>query len=486
MFIFFITLLTFQKNSIAQITVREKPSFKYFFHLKTGTMRESSKIDDPQMQLSRNSIPRLLFGSAIGYHYNNKTRFILDYELLSIGTSPTFTNSEVSSSISGGDNYHKIGLLYERDFFPVTYRSRFNLYFNIGPSLAIASFPNRYGNSSFGRIGLNNNDTLYSVFDTSRINRPVFLSIGGSLGLRYNLNKRFFLSAFVSRSFNLTSNDVTLNQVGYKALGIPGRYYANMRSTGNITAGGITLGYNFGKNVDKEEAKRMQAKNVQWPEKRFAILLLGSNNYPTLCITDPAGYLSRSRGNETTLGLLFRYLIKNKWYISTGFETFPNAVKARPTGFIGDRSKVTAAAIQFPVNVEYNVYSLRKKIKLDVFLKAGLVFGFQPFPSNLAPPTNQVESTIETEPFYYEEREIRTLGKKSYFAFAPSVMLNLHLTKDIFLLAYATRQFSLSNRPFVQSDVQYKMSATQPDFYKASIHTTGGAVQVGFGIGCRF
>jgi hypothetical protein len=285
----------------------------------------------------------------------------------------------------------------------------------------------------------------------------------------------------------MSSKNITTKSVSYKAHDLTGWHRASIRTTGNIVSYQLSLGYNFGQRKDTAAERRMRAKGVKWPDKKFSLMFNTSNNYVKNYLTDPAGFLTNSPYLRFTFGLQLRYQISDKWYISGGFESFPNGVDPRPASIVAGNGVAINNAYQFPVSVEYKLFSLRKKIKFDVFVKSGMVLGMQ-FLTNPAESIARPDSSffVFENSIYYEEIEATTLRKKCFWAVAASLNLNLHLSRSVFLLGYVNQKVALSKTPFIQRDVDYKMSANQLEYYRAKSYSTGTVFQVGFGIGFRF
>ncbi len=179
--------------------------------------------------------------------------------------------------------------------------------------------------------------------------------------------------------------------------------------------------------------------------------------------------------------------MSDKWYVSGGFESFPNGVDPRPAAIVGGNGVAIKNAFQFPISAEYKMLSIRKKIKLDVFVKAGMVLGVQFYANPSATIANPDSSYfVFNNPIYYEEIEATTLRKKVFIAAAASLHVNLHFNKSVFLIGYINQQMALSKKPFIQREVKYKMSASQPEYYSATAFSTGTVFQPGFGLGVRF
>ncbi len=472
----------------AQEKIKDTAQYRFSLQTSASEMYESLVMNDPALRLSKGPILRLNIGFAFAYHYNNKTRFILDYQRERLGNSTQFNNPTFFQPTFGANIFSKFGLFYERDILPPYEKKRLSLFIKGGTAFSFASAPSSVGTSFFGSIAPNG-DTLEFISEKTDVNRASFVSLGGGIGLRYAINKRLFVNASINRMWNITSNDVTTNDIRYKASDLPNVSIANSRTTGNVLSYRLAIGYNFYRNEKPAVRKARAAKASKEADsvRRFAISFNTSNNYPTIHLKDPAGYLTNANYLRFTFGLQLRYRISNKWYISGGFESFPNGVDPRPDGVFAGSGIAVNNALQFPLSAEYKLLSVRKKIKFDVFVKSGLVLGVQFFTNPRVSIANPDSSYfVFQNPVYYEEIEASTLRKKTFIAAAASVHLNLHLSRSVFLLGYVNQQVALNPSPFIQRDVQYKMSSNQVGYHSATAYSTGTVFQVGFGLGFRF
>jgi hypothetical protein len=464
---------------------KPKPLYRFSFAFNAFRSIEPIKVIDPQGQLSRNSLTFGAVGASFAYHHNERTRFLLNYQRDPLGTYAFFSTPIGLQIASNRVAYNRFALMGEKDLFPTPMLKKIQVFARAGVSYSFTGSPNTSGvytaaaADSAGNILAFINDSFY-------INRPSYFSVGGAIGLRYQLSKRWFVAANVTRFWNISSSAITGNAVNYKLPNNPNIYNAQITTNGNVINYQFSLGYNLGKRKDTAAERRLKARGVKWPERRFAVMITGSDVFPTIKVNDPAGYLSRSSGHETHFGVLLRYQIKNKWHISLGVEGLPNAVDARLRGQAGPSGAAIAPAIQVPLHAEYNVLSLRKKVKLDIFLRSGIIFGVQPFPGNLPVTHLNPIDRIDSIPGFYQERESKILVNKSYWAFNTGIQGYLHINKDIFLTGYVNRQLALGNRPFIQSEVLYKVAANQQEWYKATLHSTGSAWMIGWGLGFRF
>jgi hypothetical protein len=99
-------------NILAQRYSKDISSNRFSLSLKMGTLKESFKVDDQSSKLSRSPIVRIFFGTSAGYHYNNKIRFILDYQSEQLGTSATFANPLDINPTFSTLMYHRISAFY--------------------------------------------------------------------------------------------------------------------------------------------------------------------------------------------------------------------------------------------------------------------------------------------------------------------------------------------------------------------------------------
>ncbi len=484
---FFLLLISWQLS--AQDKKKDTAQYRFSLQTSASEMYESLVMNDPSLKLSRGPILRLNIGFAFAYHYNNKTRFILDYQRERLGNSALFNNSTFFQAIFDANIYSKFGVFYERDILPPHEKKRLSLFIKGGTAFSFASAPSSVGTSFFGSIAPNG-DTLEFISEKTDVKRASFVSLGGGVGLRYAVCKRLFVNASINRMWNITSNDVTTNDIRYKAFDLPNVSFANSRTTGDVLSYRLAIAYNFYRN-GKPSIRYLRATKaiiVADSEKRFAFIFNRSDNHTQIQLSDTAGYLTRDSYLRFTFGLQLRYRISNKWYISGGFETFPNGVDPRPKGIYAGRGGVAISnSLQFPISAEYRLLSVRKKIKFDVFVKSGLVLGVQFFTNPGESIANPDSSYFVFEnPVYYEEIEASTLRKKAFVAAAASLNLNLHLSRSVFLLGYINQQVALNPSPFIQRDVQYKMSANQVGYHSATAYSTGTVFQVGFGLGFRF
>jgi hypothetical protein len=463
---------------------KPKPLYRFSFAFNAFRSIEPIKVIDPQGQLSRNSLTFGAVGASFAYHHNERTRFLLNYQRDPLGTYAFFSTPIGLQIASNRVVYNRFALMGEKDLFPTPMLKKIQVFARAGVSYSFTGSPNTSGvytaaaADSAGNILAFINDSFY-------INRPSYFSVGGAIGLRYQLSKRWFVAANVTRFWNISSSAITGNAVNYKLPNNPNIYNAQITTNGNVINYQFSLGYNLGKRKDTAAERRLKARGVKWPERRFAVMITGSDVSPTIRIQDPAGYLYRGNGGETNFGIFFRYRVKNRWHASIGVEGFPNAVYAQPNYNRSIAYGEISSAIQIPINAEYNIYSLRKKVKLDVFLRSGVIAGFQTFPSNFNPSIVPVPNITEL-PLYYAQIEKRKLINKSYWAFNTGIQGYLHINKDIFLTGYVNRQLALGNRPFIQSEVLYKVAANQQEWYKATLHSTGSAWMIGWGRGFRF
>jgi hypothetical protein len=475
-------------NTLGQKKNRIKSDYLFSLQVKIGNLREGINVTDSAFRLSRSPKNHIIGGAQFIYHHTARSRFLLDYQYESLGHSPLFANPIGIGATSTITNFHRIALLFENDILPLESNSRLALFFRAGPSISLTQSSDAYGSGGFFSLNAAN-DTIESLFDTSKTNRSAFLSLGGSIGLRYRLSSRWFITGSVSRFWNVTSNDITTTRVGYKAHDLSGYHSANIRTNGNILSYQLSLGYNFHRNESKEKRReRLIKENAEADSlRRLALIFNTSNNYTKNYLNDPAGYLTSKPYLRFTFGLQLRYRISEKWFISGGFESFPNGVDPRPEKIVAGNGVGITNAYQFPISAEYKLVSFRKKVKFDVFVKSGLVFGILPFTKPAESIANPDSSYFILEnPIYYEEIEASTLRKKNFWAISASLNLNLYLSNSIFLLGYVNQQTALNKTPFIQRDVEYKMNASQPEFYRATSFSTGTVFQIGFGIGYRF
>jgi hypothetical protein len=486
--IFSIFILQIYLPLTAQNNKNDTAQYRFSLQSSASEMYESFVMTDPSLKLSRSPIVRMNIGFAFAYHYNDKTRFILDYQREGLGNSALFINPTFYQAIINPRIFSKFGLFYDRDVLPVYEKKRLRLFIKAGAAFSFASAPFSGGTSFFGSIAPNG-DTLEFVSETIDVKRASFVSLGGGIGLRYAVSKRLFVNASINRMWNITSNDVTTNDIRYKAFDLSNVSFANSRTTGDVLSYRLAIGYNFYRNEKSAVRKARAAKASKEADsvRRFAISFNTSNNYPTIHLNDTAGYLKKANYLRFTFGLQLRYRISNRWYISGGFESFPNSVDPRPDGVFAGSGTSVNNALQFPLSAEYKLLSVRKKIKFDLFVKSGLVLGVQFFTNPRVSIANPDSSYFVFEnPVYYEEIEASTLRKKAFLSAAASLNLNLYLSRSVFLLGYINQQVALNPSPFIQRDVQYKMNANQVGYYSATAYSTGSVFQVGFGFGFRF
>jgi hypothetical protein len=256
LFLFF--LLHYQILTAQQIK-KDSLLYRFSFEVSGSEMRESFVLNDPQDKISRAPIALYNFGFSLVYHKTNKTRFILDYQREKLGTDAIFARRAYQQPRGSADIFSKIGLFYEKDVFPIHQKSRWNLFLRGGSSFSIAHSPLGTGTSGIlPPIG----DTAEFIFEATNVERSVYASLGGAIGLRYNFSKRFFISGIISKMWNVTSNDVTTNDITYKSYELPMVSTANIRTTGNIFSTRISIGYNFHKNR-KYAADRARKENLK-------------------------------------------------------------------------------------------------------------------------------------------------------------------------------------------------------------------------------
>ena len=488
--LFSIFLLLISLPLTAQQNKKDTAQYRYSLQASASEMYESFVMNDPALKLSRGPIARINIGFAFAYNYNDRVRFLLDYQREKLGNSALFINPTFFQGIINPSIFSKFGLFYERDILPPYEKKRLSLFLKGGAAFSFASSPFSGGTSFFGSIAPNG-DTLEFISETIDVKRPSFVSLGGAIGLRYAISKRWFANASINRMWNITSNDITTNDIRYKAYDLPNVSIANSRTTGNVLSYRLAIEYNFVRNEKRVIRKARIAKANTIPDSvtRFALSLITSTNFTKLYVNDPAGYLSHSALSQGTFGFSLRYRLSKNWHLSTGFETFPNAVSAIRRDTFASSNIAISAALQFPVSAEYKVLSIRKKIKLDVFIKSGLVFGVQTYPANFADYdlTDTVGGTQQGPgSAYFEAVEKKSLPNKSFVAITAGVFVNLHLSRTVFLLGYVNQQIAFTKRPFIQKEAYYKVRPDQANFYRARLHSTGTVFQVGFGLGFRF
>ncbi len=257
--IFFLFFLLHYQLLTAQQIKKDPLLYRFSFEVSGSEMRESFVLNDPQDKINRAPVELYNFGFALAYRNTNKTRFILDYQWEKLGTTAIFARRAYRQGRGGPNIFSKIGLFYEKDVFPIHQKSRWNLFLRGGASFSISHAPYKGGESGIlPPIG----DTAEFIFAITNVERSVYASLGGAIGLRYNFSKRFFISGIISKMWNVTSNDVTTKDIIYKSYELPMVSTANIRTTGNIFSTRISIGYNFHKNR-KYAADRARKENLK-------------------------------------------------------------------------------------------------------------------------------------------------------------------------------------------------------------------------------
>lgn len=455
------------------------PSFRFDVQLRVGIMREPFKTIDPAGGLNRRAYENPWGGGTFRYYKNPRTHLSLNYDRLTFGTTANLRDPRISPNKTTSENYSRISLLMGKTLTLQGRGISFRFLGQFGPALNINNVPKRYGIFSTGAQSLPSIPDWF-VLDSSRENRGVFAGLQGVIGTEAAF-KRFYLTTSLSYALNLGRKNVTINQVTYTTPGDPTVKQATLKTTGNAIQTTFGLGYRFGQ---RDKIKLTKAKKEELATaRRFAVSFNMSWHLATIKTADPANHLTNYPYERFTYGARLHWEVKPNWILSTGFESFPNTVDARRKGRWGGDGIVFPNGHQIPVMVQRRLLRFRTVLPFELLVGGGVYFGFKP-DRGLAssPPTY----AVYTNPDYYEELERRFDVTNTWWNAAINAQLNMHLSGRVFLFGYCTKQFALTNRPLIQSNVSYRIDPAEQTWHKATLYTNGAVLQPGFGLGYRF
>lgn len=463
--------------------VREAEDFLFDIHVGAGLMKESFRVTDPSNGLGRKPTQTPYLNLHFRYFPSSNRYFAFAYNDLTIGTSAYLPNSTGFRSSNESPNYSSFAVLYGRRHLMQVLGVNFGLSAEAGVALNVNRFPQATSVSGQGRT-TSSGDTAWFVLDSAASNRSVYPGVQLRLAYEQVLGKRFSFTASVGYIHNLGRKDVTINRVTYRAPDDPNLRRATLRSTGNVLMVGFGLGYRFGSGYKKEISKTEKAEIAA--ARRFAFSLNSSTHLANIKTTDPAGFLDRQPYLRSTYGARVHWEVKQNWVLSTGFESFPNTVDARRTGVWGGNGYAFPNAHQIPLMLHRRLFRFRALLPFEFLGGGGIYFGFKR--GRVTPSLNPSVNTFMPPytPVYYEEKESVYDVKNTWFNAALNAQLNMHVSRRIFLFGYITKQLALTAKALIQSDVSYRVSPQQQEWFRARQYANGAALQPGFGLGCRF
>lgn len=466
-----------------------EPLYRVFVELKAGLHRERNLLTDPAGQLNKAPHTGPTTGINAGIFLNDGRSVLgIDYDVVTIGNSFIFRS--VLSSYGEGRSFsrltpnyqYQLPLLLKKNNFP-----KLSLVGKIGPSVTFTSSPK----GSTGTVSTvfldNNNDTTAFIFTQDKLNRTFAIGLTLGAGILYTPNPRLRFSYSIYPSWNLTSNDVIIQDIQYRFFNDPAIYNARALSTGTTFTQSISMGYAFGKTQlrkDQIARKKRLYTPEEWDKrKRWSLIFITSNTYPTIDMNDPAGYLTKTPVERFTYGAQFFYRFKPKWNLGMGFESVPYQLDGRTPPQVGGNGTFVRNSLQFPLLAEYELLRTDGKIKMEWLARGGVALGLQR--KAIADPQMDFDERTISQPEFYYERETKDRPSGAFLAAVAGTRINIALSKNIFLTGYAQYQMAVTKNTFHRSRVHYQVGSPQAPLYKAELSTRGSTFLPGFGIGFK-
>jgi len=472
-------------EAIAQSTL---VPYRVFVELKAGLHREKNVLTDPGGRLSNRPHIQSTTGINAGvYLKNGRSTLSLELDHVTLGNSYIFDS--VPSAYGSGRTFLRLSPTYTYHLHLINIKSnpKLSIFGKIGPSITFNSSPV----GSTGTIETvfydDNDDTLAFNLTQRVLNRTLFAGITLGGGILFTPNPRLRFSYSVYPSWNLTSNDVMLQDIQYRFFNDPNTKNANARSTGNTLTQSISIGYAFGKTQERKndiEKKKNLYTAEEWDKrKRWSLTFITSNSYPVISKNDPAGYLSKKPVEKFTFGANLFYRLSKKWFLGTGFETIPYQLDARPDFVVAGNGAVIKNGIQIPLFGEYQLLQTKGRLPFELLLRGGIAAGIQR--QEILNADEQYGSFTQRQPRYYNETETKDRPEAMTLSALGGLRVNWHFSKHIFLTGHAQYQASLSNKTFHRTRAFYQMVENQTPFYAAELTSKGSVFLPGFGVGFK-
>jgi hypothetical protein len=273
------------------------PPYKVFFELKAGFQREQIKLTDPGNKLSNRLTPYPTTGANIGFLLNNnRSAITLEFDKMAIGNMPYFDT--LKQSLAADIRFLRFSTLFQHQI-PLISKAdnrKLSLLLKAGPNMTFRN--EQTGTNLHTSLGasINNSDTAqYDNF--SLLNRNIFAGLTLSGGLLFTPNPRLRFSYNFFPAWNVSSNDVVIQDIRYRFFNVPTIYQAKAINSGNTLTHSLAMGYTFGKTQQRKEQiekKKQLYTPEEWEKrKRWSLVLHTSNTYPVVNLSDPAGYLTK-------------------------------------------------------------------------------------------------------------------------------------------------------------------------------------------------
>ncbi len=227
---------------------------RIFIELKAGFQREQIKLTDPGNKLINRLTPYPSTGANIGiFLNNNKSAIALELEKMTIGNMPYFDT--LKQSLAADIRFLRFSTLFQHQIPLISKadKRKLSLLLKAGPNFALRN--EQTGTILHTSLGasINNSDTAqYDNF--SLLNRNIFAGLTLSGGLLFTPNPRLRFSYNFFPAWNVSSNDVVVQDIRYRYFNDPTVYNARALSTGTTFTHSLSMGYAFGKTqVRKDE-----------------------------------------------------------------------------------------------------------------------------------------------------------------------------------------------------------------------------------------
>ncbi len=237
--IYLVTLL-FCQNVLSQ----DLQIFKHKFSIepRIGFVKTFFKVNDPWGRISKIPNSRPSIGARLMYNKNETTKYILEFNHFKIGNSARFPSDGIYG-FSVGSAFLQFAFLYQKEIVK-TSNNKFSLYCNAGPGISFTFSPDAIGFD--GGLNVNTNgDTIFENKQSYKINKPIYLSLNGTIGSRTEWNNRVYTTAFFSYSQSVSTNSVTLHNIEMTDYVLSQTQKATMRYTGSFSFIGVAFGYRF-------------------------------------------------------------------------------------------------------------------------------------------------------------------------------------------------------------------------------------------------
>jgi hypothetical protein len=462
--------------------------YRVFVELKAGLHWEKQKLSDPGGRLSKTPMLSLATGINLGM-YLNDGRSTLSLELDNVTVGNSFIFDSVLSAYGAGRGFNRLSTMYTYQL-PLVLKNKkpkLSVFGKIGPSLTFLGAPK----GSTGLIATvfynNSDDTVAFNITDHKLNRPVYFGLTLGAGILYTPIPRLRFSYSIYPSWNLTSNDVIIQDIRYRFFNENTINKARALSSGTTYSQAFSMGYAFANTQQRKkeiEQKKRLYTPTQWARRRnWTLIFNTSHTYPSIRLTDPAGHLTHTPVKRLTFGTQVAHRIASKWLIGTGFETVPFQLDTRIASVIGGGGSQVKDGLQIPVFGEYQLLKTAGRIKFEVLGRGGIVLGFQ----RKVITTLDLSSPESTylQPDYFSKLETRDTPASSFFGTIAGVSTNLSVSKTIFLTGYLQYRWVLNANVFHRSRARYQVRDAQAPFYNAELTTNGSSFLPGFGIGFR-